>query len=461
LLFGNYSLVLPASKDVIKIGQTCSLAGGIHEPGIGEREGAKIACDEINKAGGLFGKKLTSVFRDNESKPEKAVTQAKELCIKENIDFAIAGILSSTTRATSAIYQRHKIPALLCGAMATEIMEMGNPYFMRVIGNNTVNGRAMASAVKMGHFKRPSIIYLNDFFGQSLRKIMHEELAEVGLEVVSEANFDMFTPDFGPHAMKILSANPDVILLIAYGGDAIKFCRAAKGQGYTGALIGYSGMGSNGVRGAGAHDVDGCIVPVGGFAQGFYGWDKPGFIPLILKLEAIQPSGKYENVNAPKELDALDGYTAVMTFKKMIEAAGEKGLEDKNHFMEVASKLYVDNVAIDVFFPYGKKRLESFTVDRMLFKQYVDGHLRLWKHEPKCIETFEATRCRAEEEIFAEPYETGVTYPKFLKRWQQLLKENEEKVIAEVDQKLDEGVIRGEYGFNFKKAFNEILNYDF
>ena len=413
-------------KGVIKIGQTCSLAKSIHVLGLAEKNGARIACEEINKQGGVLGRKLEFIFRDNEGSPEKAVTQAKELCMKDRIDFAFGPILSSNARAVSAVYQRYKVPTLLLGAMAKEIMTMGNPYYMRLCNSAAVCGAGMARAVEVGKLKRPAIIYLNDFFGNSLRKIMHAEVDKMGLKIVSEASFDMGAVDMSPQAMKILAENPDIIILIAYSGDAAKFLRTAKAQGYKGEFVGFSALGGNSVRMAAGHDVDGAVFPIGGHAQGFYGWDKPGFIPLVLKLEAAKPMGKFETVNASPEIDILDGYNGVMTLKKYIEAAGEKGLKDKEYFMEVASKMVVNNIAFDVFFPWGRKKMENMTVDRLVFATYDNGHTRLWKHEPTCIETFEVTRNQAEEEIYSQSFEEGISYKKYMQRWQELLKKNKE-----------------------------------
>ena len=446
-------------KGVIKIGQTCSLAKSIHVLGIAERDGARIACEEINKQGGVLGRKLEFIFRDNEGSPEKAVTQAKELCMKDRIDFAFGPILSSNARAVSAVYQRYKVPTLLLGSMANEVMTMGNPYYMRLCNSAAVCGNAMAQAVGQGGFKRPAIIYLNDFFGNSLRKVMHSEVGKMGLKIVSEANFDMGAVDMSPQAMRILAANPDIIILVAYSGDAANFLRTAKAQGYKGEFVGYSALVGNSVRKAAGHDVDGVVFPIGGHAQGFYGWDRPGFLPLMLKLEAAKPMGKFETVNASPEIDILDGYSGVMTLKKYIEAAGERGLKDKEYFMEVASKMVVHNTAFDVFFPWGRKKMENMTVDRLVFGTYDNGHTRLWKHEPTCIETFEATRNQAEEEIYSQPFEEGVSYKKYMQRWQELLKQNKDKIEEEVYQKVEDGNMRGEDAIKFRTAFNDILNY--
>jgi branched-chain amino acid transport system substrate-binding protein len=453
--------VMAQWKGEIKIGQTNSLAGAANYFGVAERDGAQIACDEINKAGGVLGRKLVFTFRDCEGSPEKAVNQAKELCIKYEIDFALGAGRSSDARATSAVYQRYKIPTMINCAMADEIMEMGNPYYMRLCNPNSLCAKAMAMAVKKGNYKRPSIIYLNDFFGMDLRKTLVKDMEALGLSVVSEASFDMGSPDISPQVMKILTANPDIILLVAYSGDASTCVRAFKSQGYKGDYIGYSGLFFNPVREAGGHDVDSIVFPAGYHIQGFYVWNRPGAIPLLLKLEELYSVGKFTTVNASPELAILAGYQAIYTLKAWIEKAGEKGLKDKDYFMDVVSKSYIRTVPMDVYFPQGRKNMTAVKAEDLYLMQYVNGHMRVWQHDPRCIETFETTRCQAEEEVYSKGFTKGVTFRKYLARWQELLRDNKSKVEAEINSKLEKGIITREYANMFKQSLAEILNYKF
>ena len=448
-------------KGEIRIGQTTSYVGGVLVLSEQERDGAKIACEEINKAGGLFGRKLVFISRDNENSPEKAVAQAKELCLKYKIDFALGSPRSSSARATSAVYQRYKVPTLLLCSMADEVMQMGNPYYMRLCNPNSVDGSAMAGAVNKAKFKRPGIFYLNDFWGMSQRKIMHREMKAMGLEVASEASFDMGAPDVSPQVMKILASKPDVVLLLAYSGDASTAVRTFKSQGYKGSFIGYSGLCFNPVRKAGGHDVDGIIFPAGWFCQGFYIWNRPGAIPLLLELEAKNSYGKYTLVNASPEIAVIDGYTAIYAIKNWLELAGERGLKDKDYFMDVVADNIIELVATDLSFPYGRRNMTAMTVDDIHLMQYVNGHIRVWEHDPRCVETFEATRVQAEEEVYSKGFTKGVTFKKYLARWQELLKENEAKVRAEIDAKLEKGTMSREYARKSQRAVTEILAYKF
>jgi len=448
-------------KGEIKIGQTGSLYGAVASICESERDGAIIACEEINKAGGVLGRKLEYIFRDHGNSLENAVAQAKELCIRNKINFAISSPRSSYARATSAVYQRYKIPTQLLCSMANTVLEMGNPYYMRLCHSNAVCGESMASAVQKGKFKRPAIIYLNDFWGMDMRKIMHEKLKAIGLDVVSEASFDSGAADYGPQVMKILGSNPDIILLLAYSGDASTIVRTFKSQGYQGGYVGYSGLLFNPVRESGGHNFDGAIFPAGRHCQGFYIWNRPGAIPLYLKLEAAAPEGKYSLLNASPEIDSLDGYQAVYNFKNWLELAGERGLKDKDYLMDVVAKAEFENFVGMLRFPYGREKMESVTQDDIYLMTFVNGHLRVWEHDPKCIETFEVTRNQAEEEIYSEGFKKGVTFRKYLSRWQQLLRENKAKVRSEINEKLKKGVIDQDYANMFNKAVTEILSYQF
>jgi ABC-type branched-subunit amino acid transport system substrate-binding protein len=350
---------------------------------------------------------------------------------------------------------------VIVGAMAMEIMQLGNPYYMRIVSNTEVNGRAMAIAARHGNYKRPAIIYLNDYFGNSLRKIMEKEMALMSLEIVSSQSFDTYTTDMGPQVMKILAAKPDLVFLIAYAGDAVTALRTFKAQGYKGNYVGYSAMQHNATRAGAGYDVDGILFPSGNHTQGFYIWNRPGVIPLLLKLEAANPVGKYRLVNASPELSMLDGYQAIYTYKAWIELTGERGLKDKDYFMDVVAKSKINSFCYNLSFPQGRAMMEAFTIQDAYLRIYDKGHMRMWNADPRCIETFEATRVQAEEEIYGKGFTEGVTFRKYLARWQELLREKEAKVKGEIDEKLQKKIITDEYASMFKQALGEILAYKF
>jgi hypothetical protein len=203
------------------------------------------------------------------------------------------------------------------------------------------------------------------------------------------------------------------------------------------------------------------VFPAGYHTQGFYVWNRPGIIPLLLKLEAARSMGKFALVNASPEINILDGYQIMYTYKAWIEMAGERGLKDKDYFMDVVAKAKVHSFAYDLSFPQGRKLMEAVTPDDIYLRTYINGHMRVWEHDPRCIETFERTRVQAEEEVYSKGFTAGVTFKRYLARWQELLREKEAKVKAEIDEKLKKGIITVDYASMVNQAVAEILAYRF
>jgi len=206
-------------KGEVKIGYSSSLIGGNRPQTLDVVNGAKIAVDEINAAGGILGREVKFIFYDNQGQVEKAVAQVKEQIVSDKIDFAISPDSSDQVMATLSAFQRYKMPAIISSSMADEVMDAGNPYYMRVVGPNSVCAIGMARAITHGNFKRPSIIYVNSLLGTSLRKYMIKEVERLGLKLVSEANFELNTTDVSTQVMKVLMEKPDIMLLPAYGSD--------------------------------------------------------------------------------------------------------------------------------------------------------------------------------------------------------------------------------------------------
>lgn len=171
--------------------------------------------------------------------------------------------------------------------------------------------------------------------------------------------------------------------------------------------------------------------------------------------------GKFPTVDVSQEVDIMDGYMAIYTSKELITLPGERGLRHKDYFMEMAAKNKLHFVPSDVSFPYGRDKMESLTIDQEYLRQYVKGHIRLWKDDPRCIETFEATRVQAEEEVYSKDFAPGVTFKKYHSRWQELFRDKNDKVQAEINEKLKRGIITQEYTDMLRRALVEILAYKF
>src|SRR5664280_1482443 len=100
------------AAEAIKIGVTGPFTGGSSSMGVSMRDGVRLATDEINKAGGVLGRPLQVVERDDEAKNERGVQIAQELVNKEKVVAIVGYINTGVALASQRFFQEAKIPVM-------------------------------------------------------------------------------------------------------------------------------------------------------------------------------------------------------------------------------------------------------------------------------------------------------------------------------------------------------------
>ncbi|MCX8521323.1 MAG: ABC transporter substrate-binding protein, partial [Rhodoferax sp.] len=100
------------AAEPIKIGVSGPFTGGSSSMGVSMRDGVKLAVDEINKSGGVLGRQLLIIERDDEAKNERGVQIAQELINKEQVTATVGFINTGVALAAQRFYQEAKIPVM-------------------------------------------------------------------------------------------------------------------------------------------------------------------------------------------------------------------------------------------------------------------------------------------------------------------------------------------------------------
>jgi branched-chain amino acid transport system substrate-binding protein len=106
------SVTLAMAADPIKIGVNGPFTGGSSSMGVSMRDGVRLAIDEINKSGGVLGRQLQAVERDDEAKNERGVQIAQELVNKEKVTAVVGYINTGVALASQRFFQEAKIPVM-------------------------------------------------------------------------------------------------------------------------------------------------------------------------------------------------------------------------------------------------------------------------------------------------------------------------------------------------------------
>ena len=144
------------AAEPIKFGFLHSLSGGVEQVyGIPDLESVKIAVEEINKAGGVLGRPLEVIARDDKLNPENGVREAKDLFLNQKVHWIQGTVSSAVALAVSAYCKEAKFPFIATTSQSAAITDdKGHRYVFRISTNTTTYTRSVAyAAAKTGEEK--------------------------------------------------------------------------------------------------------------------------------------------------------------------------------------------------------------------------------------------------------------------------------------------------------------------
>ncbi len=214
--------VLPSqAADPIKIGVTGPYTGGSSAMGVSMRDGARLAAAEINKAGGVLGRQIQLVERDDEAKNEVGAQVAQELISKEKVVATLGFINTGVALAAQRFYQEAEIPVFNNVATGTIITnqfkapDYDSNYVFRNSAYDVLQaGMMVDEAVAQGH-KKIAILADSTNYGQLGREDIEKYLGAKGVKPVAVEKFNIKDVDMTAQLLKAQQAGADVIL--AYG----------------------------------------------------------------------------------------------------------------------------------------------------------------------------------------------------------------------------------------------------
>ena len=213
-----------ANPKTVKIAGIWPMTGILSYSGMQANNGAKLAADEINAAGGiksLGGAKIEIVIGDSQSKPEVAVAEVDKLSEQGVVSFigsCASGIALTATQASA----RNKVPFMVDGATADQITQRGLYGVFRFSpGFKRITDVAVDNLVKINESagkpaKTVILVYEDGAFGSGLSKVLAGELPKRGFEVIDMISHPTPTRDFTNIGLKLRSAKPDIIVPTSY-----------------------------------------------------------------------------------------------------------------------------------------------------------------------------------------------------------------------------------------------------
>jgi branched-chain amino acid transport system substrate-binding protein len=208
-----------AGSDVVKIGHVGPISGAIAHLGKDNENGARLAVEEINAAGGVkVGDqtvKLELVTGDDKADPKDGTLVAQKM-IDEGVVALVGHLNSGTTIPASKLYSDANLSHVSPSATAVKLTEQGFKTTFRVVARDDKQGAALASFAA-GPLKAKSVAVIDDRtpYGQGLADEFEKFAKEKGMKVVGREFTTDKASDFNAILTKVRSMKPDVVM---YGG---------------------------------------------------------------------------------------------------------------------------------------------------------------------------------------------------------------------------------------------------
>ena len=245
----GYRIVLAAALSMLacfgraaeprKIGMVTTLTGASAESGRYETQGAKLAAEEVNKAGGVLGRPIELVIEDSQSTNPGGVLAFSKLAGDKDIPGFIGPVFSTQIHAMAPDIQRLGKPVMI-GGTDPELTHMGNPWLFRFRPNDTYSARVIADyGVKTLGKKKWAIVYSTEAFGTNGMKNLVEALKGLGVEPALVQGYTKNSQDFTPVAFAVKQSGADVMsTYMTFSPDQGIFARQLRQLGVNIAWVG-------------------------------------------------------------------------------------------------------------------------------------------------------------------------------------------------------------------------------
>ena len=302
------------SVDAILFGQAAALEGPSSVLGQGMRHGIVAAFTEINAKGGVHGRKLQLISRDDGYDPDRSVVQTLRLIEDDKVFALIGAVGTATAMATIPITNARDVPFIgpVSGAELLRDLELSN-----VVNIRPSYGAEAETLIKHltedRHFTRIAIFYQDDSFGRDGLTGVKNALAKRGLELAAEGTFERNTRAVGAAWRTIKRAEPEAIVMVGTYGPSAEFIKLAHRSGLSPTFVNISFVGATALAKELGPDGEGVVV-----AQVVpFPWDRS--IKLVADYQAAQKA--FDPTLTP-DFVSLEGYLSGRLAAAALEKVG-------------------------------------------------------------------------------------------------------------------------------------------
>jgi len=360
------------AAEPIVIGEINPLTGALALQGTTVHQGIVLAIEEQNARGGITGRRLILLSRDDEGRPERAIGAAEELAGRRQAVALIGGYVDSLVGPIAEVADRARVPYLATASLDERLTGRGNRYFFRV-SSLAGYARPMTGFVESGlGARRVAVLYSPTPGAAQLARRQREIFDRAGIRVLVYEPLAAGLTDFGPLLRRVGDQAADVLVSNAFFADHLVLVRQmAQGGVRLRAFLGAFGM-----------EFPDVIRSLGPAAEGLYGttaWQPGVAAPGQEAASQAFAEAFAKRFGVQAAPLAMHGYAAARALLAALEAAARGGRP------LTGSGLRDALAAADVMTPMGRVRFDErgdpVSYERVILQIQDGRHVVVWPKE--------------------------------------------------------------------------------
>ncbi len=296
--------------ECIRIGVFQSISGSEASYGHDAMVGLRMAEEEVNSHGGVLGKPIELIVRDNQSKAGETSSIVRELISREHVVALIGEVASGRTLEAAPLAQRSGIPLIANSASNDKITKTGN-FVFRVSYRDGQQGEILARYIRsIGKSRAAFLVDVSKDHSTTVTRSFKKRFEELGGKIVGEQSYSGGDKDFMAQLTAIRSSGADCLVIPGYYTDVASVMKQAQSLGLKLDIFGSDAWDSPDLVRVAGDAAEGAI-----FTDGFSAEDSDSAVQLFVE--------KYrkKNVDNPMSFTA-NAYDALMLLADAIKRAG-------------------------------------------------------------------------------------------------------------------------------------------
>lgn len=366
------ALSAPAhAEEPIKVGLVAALSGQSAKSGEALTRGLTVAIDEINANGGILGRPVQLIRRDDESNPAKGMLAARELAQREKVTVLFGGLDTPVSLAIVPLANQLKVPFMGVWAAGTKITENGakDNYVFRVSAVDELVDEALVEYGTRQGMQKPGMILINNPWGESNEIGFKHALEKRGMTYAGIERIEDSDLDVVPQLTRLKNAGTDTLLMVGNVGPSAQVVKSLDRMGWDVPVVSHWGPAGGrfselaGPNASRVHFIQTYVFTENNSAKGdsVLAALKQRF-PEIKSLADVTPA-----------VGIANAYDAMYLAAAAIEKAGDtQGTKVRDGFYAIDS---YQGLIKDYQQPFTPTKHDALGPDDYVFTQFVDGRI--------------------------------------------------------------------------------------